>query len=69
MIHVLLLILLLGGCAPSNISDLMKAMGENQASVCITVTSIYGTAKMARSGLLNGTVTCSADGMTIKAQE
>ncbi len=55
------------GCAPTNISDLMQAMAGDQASVCVTITTIYGTAKMARSGLLNGTVNCSADGMSIKA--
>ena len=37
--------------------------------MCVTIASIYGTVKIARSGLLNGTVTCSADGMTIKAAE
>ncbi len=58
---------LLAGCAPTNISELAKAMAGDQASVCVTITTIYGTAKIARSGLLNGTVNCSADGMAITA--
>ena len=69
MILVLALALLLAGCAPTNITDLMQAAANDQASVCVTITTVYGTAKMARSGLLNGTVSCSADGMSIKAKE
>jgi len=62
--------LLLGtGCAPTNISNLAEALAADQASVCITIASVYGTVKIARSGLLNGTVNCSADGMTIRAAE
>ena len=66
---VLLSAALLAGCAPTNISELAKAMAGDQASVCVTVASVYGTVKIARSGLLNGTVSCSADGMSIRAKE
>ena len=69
LIAPLLVILLAGGCAPTNISNLAEALATDQASVCITIASVYGTVKIARSGLLNGAVTCSADGMTIKAKE
>ena len=64
-----LALLALGGCAPTNISNLAEAIGKDQASVCVTVASVYGTVKIARSGLLNGTVSCSADGLSIKAFE
>lgn len=56
------------GCTP-NAAALAEALCKNQVSACVTITTIYGTAKAACSGLLNGTIVCGADGMSIKARE
>lgn len=59
--------LLLTGCVGTNISELVDAMGKDPATVCWTVTSVYGTVKGYRTAILNGTVTCNQDGLAVKA--
>lgn len=60
--------LVLAGCALTNISELTKALAQDPASVCVRVTSIYGTAMVSRTNAHNGTVSCTGDGLTVKSQ-
>jgi hypothetical protein len=66
---LLLLAALLTACTP-NAAKFAEALCKNQVSQCWSVTTIYGSARGACSGLRNGTVACSSDGsMTITAAE
>lgn len=59
----LLLAVALGGCA--NAKDALEAMGKDQATVCVTVMTVYGSLKAFRTNLQSGTVTCDPDKMTV----
>jgi len=59
---VLLLALALAGCIDPAI---IRALAKDPASACITVTTIYGTLKVYRTGMPVGTLNCSQDGMTV----
>lgn len=57
---------LVTGCAPTNIAEWQQALGNDPATFCIHVTSVYGQAKVARSACTNCKVSCTADGLTIQ---
>ena len=52
---------LLSGCT----AGMLEALAKDPATVCMTVTTIYGTVKVARTGLTSGNVTCTQDGLTL----
>jgi hypothetical protein len=58
--------LLLTGCNSTNISELVKALGNDPASVCVNLTSVYANLRVARSNLTNGTMSCTGDGLTVR---
>ena len=62
----LALVAALAGCSPSNLADVVKAAGQDNATVCARVTSVYGTLTYMRSNVANGDATC--DTLSIKAQ-
>ena len=65
---LLLAALFLGGCAPSNLAEVIKAAGQDQATVCTRVTTIYGTLTFMRSNVgQGGDVSC--DTLTIKVNQ
>lgn len=56
---------LVAGCAPSNLADAIRAGGENNATICARVTTVYGTLTYMRSNVeIGGDVSC--DTLTIK---
>lgn len=57
----------LTGCAPTNLADVLEAAGKDPASVCGSITTIYGTAKFARTNIVNGNVSCNQDGLSVKS--
>jgi len=59
--------LLLTGCSLSPSADFLTALGHDPATVCVQVTSIYGTVRVARTAIVDGNVTCNGDGMTLKS--
>lgn len=61
--------LLLTACAPSNLADVVKAQGASVRSSYARITTIYGSAVICGSGAVNVTVTCNADGMSIRQKE
>lgn len=60
---ILGLALLLSGCVSAK--EALEAMGKDQATICVTVMSVYGSIKAFRTNLQSGTVTCDPDKMTV----
>lgn len=52
------LIVALMGCAVD--PALIEALSKDQATACITVSAVWGTASIARSNITNGDVKCGA---------
>lgn len=66
--RALLLALLLavtGGCTLSPSAEMLRELAKDPATVCVTVTSIYGTMKWYRTAAVNVSVSCNQDGMTV----
>lgn len=57
--------LLLGGCVASNLADVINQLGDNPATVCVTVNTVYGTGKALRTNVTTGKVKCDMDGMAV----
>ena len=61
--------LLLTGCSFSPSADVIKAMGEDPASVCVRMRATYmaasGDVLVARTNITSGTMKCNADGITV----
>lgn len=64
VVGLILFSLMLSGCAGT--AQLIEALGKDPATACVSLTSIYGTMRIARSVATSGTVTCTQEGMTIK---
>lgn len=64
---LLLAALALAGCS-SGLADLTAQLAKDPASVCLTVTSIYGTTRLARTGIQNGNVSCTNDGLSVSSR-
>jgi len=45
----------------------LEALGKDQASVCVSVQTPYGTMKFARTNIVNGNVRCDADGLAVQS--
>lgn len=58
---------LLSGCLSA--ASLVEAMGKDPASICLQVNTVYGTARIARTNIVNGNVTCNGDGLTVKTDQ
>jgi len=65
-IALLLVGVLLSGCAATNITKFTQALAKDPAIVNMSVTSIYGNVKFTRIGSIatNESVTISPDGTT-----
>lgn len=65
MIRILLtaLALLLTGC--TSVSGIINALAKDDASVCLTVVTMSGTARLYRTKVVNGSVKCSDDGLAV----
>ncbi len=59
----------LSGCVASNLADVVKELGDNTSTVCVTVNTVYGTGKALRSNVAHGTVKCDMDGMSVDTKE
>ena len=67
LVVVALLAGLCGGCSSTNIAELMKAMGENTATVCIQAQWGGGMVIASRTNITNGDVQCQPNGLTVKS--
>ncbi len=54
------------GCAST--ADLVKALGQDPATVCVNVTTVYGTLRVARTNIVQGNVTCNGEGLSVKSE-
>ncbi len=62
---ILLISLLSTGCVASNLAEVVKELGDNTSTVCVTVNTVYGTGKALRSNVAKGSVKCDMDGMSV----
>ena len=62
------LIPLMPGCSTTNITELVKSLSKDPATVSVSVQSVYGTMKFVRTApLSNQVVTVGSDGtVTVK---
>ena len=65
LLFALFLIPLLAGCA--NLPAVVQALGQDQATVCATLQTVYGTLKVARTNIFNGDISCTGDGLSVKS--
>lgn len=63
----LILLLLVGGCSPTNLADMIKAAAKDSANLCGSVLTPYGSAKFSRTNCTNCNVVCNQDGMTVRS--
>lgn len=64
---LILCIPLLTGCLASNLAEVIKSAATDNATACVTITSIYGTGRLARTNISNGSVSCTQEGLTVKS--
>lgn len=65
---LVLLPLLLAGCSTFGLSpEQIDALAKDPATVCTSITSVYGKFQFARTNIVNGNVACSQDGLTVKS--
>ena len=60
---------LFSGCSLAPSDEVIKALVASDRSWCITVNSVYGTARLAGTGLNRGRVMCSQEGMNVSAED
>ena len=64
---LILLPLLISGCASTNITKLTEALAKDPAIVVVNVGTVYGTVKFIRVGCITNGMSVSPDGtVTIK---
>lgn len=56
---------LLSGCMASNLTEFAKALGQDPATVCFNLSTIYGQGKLYRTSCANCTVSCTQEGLSI----
>jgi hypothetical protein len=61
--------LLLTGCSLAPTDDVVRALVASDRSWCVSINTIYGTARMSGTGLLAGRVVCSQEGMSVWARD
>jgi hypothetical protein len=61
-----LAVALLAGCSLSPSAEMLRELAKDPATICVTITSIYGTVKVFRTAAPNATVTCDQDGLTVR---
>jgi hypothetical protein len=64
---LLLIVFFLIGCSLSPSASVIEALANDPATVCLTITSVYGTGKFYRTAAPSAAVTCSQDGMSVKS--
>lgn len=62
---LLILALAVSGCSTS--AGMIEALGKDPATVCVQVTSIYGTMRLARTNIISGNVACNQEGLTVQS--
>jgi putative VirB-like lipoprotein len=60
---------LVAGCSLAPSDDVIRELVKSERSWCMTVNTVYGTARIAGTGIRNGTVSCSQEGMVVKSED
>lgn len=59
--------LFLTGCMSLGPSDeAIKALASSERSWCVSITSVYGTARLGGTGVQGGSMTCTQEGLAVK---
>lgn len=66
-VNAVVLGVLVTGCALAPTDDVIRALVSSDRSWCVSINTIYGTARLSGTGLLAGRVVCSQEGMTVSA--
>lgn len=59
---------LTAGCVTADLAKVTRELAKDPASACVTITTLYGTVRLARTALPEGTVECTADGLKVRAR-
>ncbi len=65
LLSLIAVVVLMAGCSTS--AGMIEALGKDPATVCVQVTSIYGTMRLARTNIVSGNVTCNQEGLTVQS--
>ena len=60
------LIPVLAGCTLSPSAEMLREMAKDPATICVTITSVYGTMKWYRTAATNVSVSCNQDGLAVR---
>jgi hypothetical protein len=64
---IVLAALLMAGCALAPSDDVLRELLKSERSWCFMGTSITTTIRMSGTGIRNGKVTCSLEGMNVES--
>lgn len=64
---LVLMVPLVGACSLAPSDDVLRELVKNERSWCLIVNTVYGTARIAGTGIRNGSVVCSQEGMVVKS--
>ena len=71
LFYRLLALLLAGvssGCSLAPSDDVLRTLVNSDRSWCLVVTTVYGTGRVAGTGLKQGKVICTQEGMTVTSE-
>jgi hypothetical protein len=61
-----LVVALTAGCSLSPSAEMLRELAKDPATICVTITSVYGTVKVFRTAAPNASVRCDQDGLTVR---
>lgn len=65
---LLLLLPLLAGCTSTNLTEAIKAAANDNANICVSISTVYGVAQFSRVMAMNAEVSCpQGGGITVKS--
>jgi hypothetical protein len=60
-------LVVVSGCSTTNVSELVKAMAGDSATVCVTAQWGGGLVNASRTNIVNGDVVCNGNGLSVKS--
>jgi hypothetical protein len=58
----------LAGCSLAPSDQVIKELVASERSWCLSLNTIYGTARMSGTGIDNGSVSCNQEGMVVNSE-
>ena len=59
---------LLSGCSLAPSDDVLRTLVNSDRSWCLVITTVYGTGRIAGTGIKQGKVICTQEGMTVTSE-